>query len=165
MNQVLAITELQLPVSSQGVFVATGASLDAYAALSKIIGEASASILIVDPYMDFAAVTEVAELAPNGVMVHLLSDAGTVKPTLKPAAEKWVEQYGAARPLEVRLTEARLLHDRLIITDAQVAWILTQSLKDFAKRSPATIQKADKDLAIMKVKAFDTIWNGAALLV
>jgi len=165
LNQVLAIVELQLPASAQGAFVTAGSSLDAYAALSKIIGGASLSVLIVDPYMDVAAVTEVAELASVGVRIHLLSDAGAVKPTLKPAAEKWVQQYGASRPLEARLAVARSLHDRLIITDATEAWVLTQSLKDFARRSPATIQRADADLAVMKVKAFEEIWNGAALLV
>lgn len=164
LNQVLATLELQLPASAQGAFVTPGASLDAYAALSKIIGGASRSVLIVDPYMDVTAVTEIAELAPDGVKVQLLADAGAVKPTLKPAADKWVQQYGAVRPLEVRLAAARSLHDRLIITDASVAWILTQSLKDFAKRSPATIQRADLDLAVMKTEAFEAIWNAAAPL-
>lgn len=164
LNQVLATLELQLPAGAQGAFVTPGASLDAYAALSKIISAASRSVLIVDPYMDLTAVTEVAELAPNGVRVQLLSDAGAVRPTLKPAAAKWIQQYGAARPLEVRLAGARSLHDRLVITDATVAWVLTQSLKDFAKRSPATIQRADTDLAGMKTAAFEAIWDAATPL-
>lgn len=164
LNQVLAGLELELPASAQGAFITPGASLDAYAALSKIIGGASHSILIVDPYMDVMAVTEVAALAPDGVKVQLLSDAGSVKPTLKPAAYKWVQQYGALRPLEVRLAAARSLHDRLIITDATQAWVLTQSLKDFAMRSPATIQRADADLAGMKIEAFEAIWTAAAPL-
>lgn len=164
LNQALATLELQLPAGAQGAFVTPGASLDAYAALSKIITAATRSVLIVDPYMDITAVTEVAELVPNGVRVQLLSDAGAVKPTLRPAASKWVQQYGAVRPLEVRLAAARSLHDRLVITDATVAWVLTQSLKDFAKRSPATIQRADPDLAAMKAAAFEAIWGGATPL-
>lgn len=164
LNQVLATLELQLPAGARGAFVTPGASLDAYAALSKIIAAASRSVLIVDPYMDVTAVTEVAELAPSGVGVQLLSDAGSVKATLKPAADRWVQQYGAGRPLEVRATAPRALHDRLIITDATVVWILTQSLKDFAKRSPATIQRADPDLALMKTEAFKAIWDAATPL-
>jgi len=164
LNQVLAAVELQLPAGAQGAFVTPGASLDAYAALAKIISGASRSVLIVDPYMDITAVTEVAELVPSGVRVQLLSDAAAVKPTLKPAASKWVQQYGVARPLEVRLAAARSLHDRLVIVDAEVAWLLTQSLKDFAKRSPATIQKADMELTAMKNAAFEAIWNRATPL-
>jgi hypothetical protein len=164
LNQVLATLEINLPVSAQGAFVSTGASLDAYAAISKILSEATSSILIVDPYMDATAVIEVAGLAPLGVRVQLLSDAASVKPTLKPAANKWIQQYGSTRPLEARVAAARSLHDRLIITDAKAAWVLTQSLKDFAQRSPATIQRADAELAVMKVQAFNAIWNGAAVL-
>lgn len=164
MHQVMAILELDLPVSAGGAFVTPGASLDAYAAISKIIGSATRSILIVDPYMDASVVIEVVGLAPSSVSVQLLSDAATVKPTLKPAADKWIQQYGNLHPLEVRLAAAKSLHDRLIITDGTTAWVLTQSLKDFAQRSPATIQKADAELAVMKVQAFATMWNAAALL-
>lgn len=165
MNQVLAALELELPAGAQGAFVTTGSSLDAYAAISKIIGEATSTVLIVDPYMDATAVIEVAGLASTSVRVQLLSDAGTVKPTLKPAADKWIQQYGQTRPLEVRLAPAKSLHDRLIIKDAKEAWVLTQSLKDFAQRSPATIQRADAGLAVMKVQAFSAIWSAAAPLV
>ncbi|MEJ2816092.1 hypothetical protein [Caulobacter sp. CCG-8] len=164
LNQVLAMLEIDLPVSTQGAFVTTGASLDAYAAISKIVREATSSVLIVDPYMDATAVIEVAELVPPGVRVQLLSDAAAVKPTLKTAASKWIQQYGSTRPLEARLAAARSLHDRLIIIDATAAWILTQSLKDFAQRSPATIQRADTELATMKVQAFGAIWAGATAL-
>lgn len=164
MNQVLATLELELPAGSQGAFVTAGASLDAYAAVAKIIGAATSTVLIVDPYMDATAVLEVAGLASTSVQVRLLSDSGTVKPTLKPAADKWVQQYGQTRPLEARLAPAKSLHDRLIINDGCDAWILTQSLKDFAKRSPATIQKADAGLAILKVQAFSAIWSAAAPL-
>lgn len=164
LTQLLFVLELQLPVGSQGAFVAAGASFDAYAALSKIVSGAKSEILIVDPYMDITAVTDVAVLARTGVRVRLLSDAGAVKQTLKPAADKWIQQYGPSKPLEARLAPARTLHDRLVIIDAAEAWILTQSLKDFAARSPATIQRADADLAAMKVHAFQAIWNAAVKL-
>lgn len=165
MNQVLATLELDLPAGAQGAFVTTGSSLDAYAAIAKIIGEAASTILVVDPYMDASAVIEIVGLAPTAVRVQLLSGDATVKPTLKPAAEKWIQQYGPTRPLEVRLAAARSLHDRLIIRDGKEAWVLTQSLKDFAQRSHATIQRADASLAAMKIQAFSDIWDGAAPLV
>lgn len=165
LNQVLAMLELSLPLDTQGAFITAGASLDAYAAISKILTEATSNVLIVDPYMDATAVIEVAELVPAGVRIKLLSDAAAMKPTLKPAASKWVQQYGSARPLEARVAAARSLHDRIIITDEKTAWILTQSLKDFAQRSPATIQRADAELAVMKIEAFSAIWNEATALV
>jgi hypothetical protein len=70
----------------------------------------------------------------------------------------------ATRPLEIRLAPARSLHDRLIIVDGAQAWTLTQSLKDFAARSPATIVKVDGETAGLKICAYDAIWRGAAPL-
>jgi hypothetical protein len=35
---------------------------------------------------------------------------------------------------------------------------LTQSLKDFAKRSPALVQKIDAEIAAMKVEHYEQIW-------
>jgi hypothetical protein len=37
------------------------------------------SVLIIDPYADAKALTDFAALAPEGVIVRILSDAGTVK--------------------------------------------------------------------------------------
>lgn len=36
---------------------------------------------------------------------------------LKPVAQAWADQYGSARALEVRVTQAGALHDRLVIVD------------------------------------------------
>ena len=54
------------------------------------------------------------------------------KPSLKPAVERWVLQYDSVRPLEARIAAPRLLHDRLLIVDHKVAWVLTQSMNAFA---------------------------------
>jgi hypothetical protein len=120
--------------------------------------------LIIDPYMDEKALTDFAPLAPEGVTVRLLSDEKTCKPTLPPAASRWITQYGAKRPLAVRLAAARTLHDRLIIVDGAQVSILTQSLNAFAARSPAAIVRVDNDTATLKVSAYQDIWNKAAPL-
>jgi len=51
----------------------------------------------------------------------------------------------------------KTLHDRAIFVDKAKAWTLTQSLKDFAKRSPAEIVRAD-DTAALKIAAYEAIW-------
>jgi hypothetical protein len=76
----------------------------------------------------------------------------------------WVTQHGANHPLQVRLAKPRELHDRLIIVDATVAYTLTQSLKDFAKRAPAEIVRAD-DTASLKIAAYEDIWSSAEVVV
>jgi hypothetical protein len=69
----------------------------------------------------------------------------------------WTSQHGTSRPLGVRLAPPRALHDRAILIDGMTAWILTQSIKDFAKRSPAEIVRAD-DTASLKIAAYEAVW-------
>ncbi len=63
-----------------------------------------------------------------------------------------------------RLAPPKTLHDRAIFIDQAEAWILTQSLKDFAKRSPAEIVRAN-DTASMKIAAYEAVWVTAQVLV
>ena len=64
----------------------------------------------------------------------------------------------------VRLAPSKTLHDRAILIDRITAWTLTQSLKDFAKRSPAEIVRAD-DTAILKIAAYENLWTSAQIIV
>jgi len=157
----LARAEILAPITASGAFVPVGEPFAAFTAVSKIIGNASNRVLIVDPYADEKVLTDYAVLAPEGVEIGILGDLASVKPSLKPAMANWLKQYATTRPLEVRLTPARALHDRLIFVDNKEAWMLTQSLKDFAARSPATIARVDAETAGLKVVAYQQIWHSA----
>jgi hypothetical protein len=160
----LARAELQAPAGMSGTFIPVGNSFDAFAALSKILKDAKKDVLIVDPYMDETALTEFGVAVPENVLLRLLTDTANHKPTLAPAANKWVNQYGTARPLAVRLAPPKSLHDRAIFVDGAGAWTLTQSLKDLAKRAPAEIVRVD-DIATLKIPAYEAIWKTAAVVV
>jgi hypothetical protein len=160
----LAFAESRAPVSAQGAFIPAGDVFDAMAAIGKVLGRATGDVLIIDPYMDEKTLTEFAPLAPEGVTVRLLSDEKTCKPTLRPSAGRWATQYGAKRPLAVRLAAARTLHDRLIIVDGAEVSVLTQSLNAFAARSHAAIVRVDDETAALKISAYQDIWNKAAPL-
>jgi hypothetical protein len=160
----LARAELAAPSETQGAFIPVGDHFTAFSAVSKVLGSAHHDALIVDPYADAKALTDFAVLASEGVIVRVLSDAQTVKPSLSPAATNWIAQYGVRRPLEVRLAPARSLHDRLIVADCADVWALTQSLKDFAGRSPASIVKVVGDTASLKIAAYDSLWKDAVPL-
>jgi hypothetical protein len=157
----LAAAELDAPASEQGAFIAAGAALDAYAAISKVLASAAKDLLIVDPYMDGKALTDFMPSAGEGIVLRVLADEASVKPTFTPAAEKWKGQFGATRPLEVRLAPARTLHDRLVVVDELEAWSLTQSLKDFATRAHGSVIKADPETAALKIAAYLQAWNSA----
>jgi hypothetical protein len=149
------------PVASDGAFIDAGNVLDAFAAIGNVLANAKADVLVVDPYMDEKALTEFAHLVPRGTSIRLLADAQGHKPTLAPAAKRWVAQYGSAHPLEVRLSAARSLHDRLIVVDEKEVWVLTQSLNAFAARAPASIVKVDSETATLKIDAYKGLWQGA----
>ena len=155
--------EIHLPASSAGAFVPVGKSFDAYAALSKIFASATADVMIVDPYMDHAVLLDFALAVPEGIALRLLTDADDHKETLRPATERWISQHSTRRPLSVRLASPKALHDRAIFIDGREAWTLSQSIKDFAKRSPAEIIRADS-IATLKIDAYEDIWRTATVI-
>ena len=156
----LALAEAKAPASARGSFIPAGNRFDAFAAVSKVLNTATKDVLIVDPYMDETALTEFGISVAENINLRLLTDAATVKATLVPAAGKWVQQYGARRPLSVRFATPKALHDRAIFVDQKAAWTLTQSLKDFAARAPGEILRAD-DTADLKIAAYEGVWNSA----
>lgn len=159
-----AIAEMRAPAGASGAFIPVGGSFDAFAALSKVLQTATRDVLIIDPYMDETALTEFGSAVPENVCLRLMADQADCKSTLQPAANKWVQQYGVSRPLLVRLAPPKTLHDRAIFIDQAIAWTLTQSLKDFAKRSPAEIVRAD-DTAALKIAAYESVWSSAQVVI
>ena len=142
-----------------------GAAFDVFQVIGKVLSGATNDALIVDAYMGPKLLTDFAPLAPERVAVRLLTDSFYTKPeTLRPAAERWARQYGATRPLETRLTAPRLLHDRLIVIDGAQVWSLTQSLKDIADRSPASVLRVEGDVATQKIHAYGQLWASAQTL-
>jgi hypothetical protein len=157
----LAKAELKAPAAVQGSFIPAGNAFDPLSAIAKVVGNTKRNVLIVDPYLDEKALTDFCVLVPEKTEVRLLSDQQTVKPTLRPAAARWVTQYGATRPLVVKLTPPKTLHDRLIAIDDAAAYVLTQSLNAFAARSPASIVRVDEETAKLKIAAYQAIWSAA----
>lgn len=165
LHRALARAEMNAPATAQGAFIPAGAGFDVFQAISKVLREAKRDVLIVDPYMDAKVLTDFARLAAEQVAVRLLTDGEYTKPeAVQPAAMRWVQQYGGSRPLEVKLTAPRQLHDRLIVVDDAAVWSLTQSLKDFAARSPASILRVEAGLAQLKRDAYAQMWAAAQRL-
>lgn len=162
----LARAELMAPASVQGAFVPVGAAFDSFAVLSKVLSTATQGVLIVDPYLDSVVLTDFASLVPQGVPLMLLTDGKSAKLSadLEPAVRRWLAQHGTARPLEARKSAPGALHDRLLFIDGSAVWALSQSLKDFAKRSPASIAQLDPAIAQLKFDAYAAIWTNSTPL-
>jgi hypothetical protein len=130
----LARAELEAPASAHGSFIFAGDELDAYAAVAKVLERAKKDILMVDRYADHIIITDFAVTAPEGVPVRILGgNKEARKQTSRPAVERWAQQHGAVRPLEVRVIRETKLHDRLIVIDGVEAWSPHQSFNGMAK--------------------------------
>ncbi|MBD8575389.1 MULTISPECIES: phosphatidylserine/phosphatidylglycerophosphate/cardiolipin synthase family protein [Pseudomonas] len=154
----LARAEMEAPAALRNSFIPTGEPYTALSAVGRALGDASQSIFIIDPYADANLLDEYVLQAREGVSIRILADTKGVKPGLLPAMQRWIAQFSAARPLEVRLAPARTLHDRLIILDNATAWSIGQSFNALAARSPTAIVRFDQETAAMKVAAYDQLW-------
>jgi hypothetical protein len=157
----LARAELAAPLSAQGAFIQAGAEFNAFVAFGKILHAATADVMIVDPYADEKALTDFAAQAPEKVFLRILADGEYRKGTLKPATERWQAQYRTLRPLEVRLTPKKALHDRLIFVDSTQVWTFGQSLNAIAARAHTSIVRVDPNTAALKIAAYEGLWAAA----
>jgi hypothetical protein len=163
-NQALAEAELNAPARIQGKFIMAKSPFDAYSTLGKVFDTAKSNVLLVDAYADHK-ITEYAMLARENVQVRVLADGQWYKGTLKPAAERWVQQFGSSRPpLQVRLTPPRSLHDRWILVDNISAWAIGQSFNALVERSHTSLVRADDDLARDTIAVFSQMWQTATPL-
>lgn len=162
LHRALARAESVAPATSSGAFIPVGAAFNVFQVVGKVLSEAKTSVLAIDPYIDPTFLTDFASMAIEGVAIRILGDQFYTKTDLlRPAVGRWAKQYGDARPIEVRLASPRLLHDRVIIIDDGQIWSLTQSIKDFANRSPGMIQRVDGEAAPLKRDAYLQLWAQA----
>lgn len=146
-------------INPTGALVNSGEHFTAFTEVSGVIKTARRELLIVDPYMDETVLAEYALCAGESVAIKLLTNEQ--KPyteRLRVAASKWLAQYGTTRPLEVRLAPTKALHDRIIFVDDAAVWQLSQSIKDFGSRAPATVIPLDPSLLEPKRSAYHPIW-------
>lgn len=163
-DNVLAKLELKLPAEMQGTFIPAGGVFDAFVAVSKAMSMAKAHVFLVDPYCDNETISSYVSLAPEGLPVYLLTDPARLKPNLKPAVERWKAQHKDKRPLEVRLTAPKALHDRLIITDNTTLYVVGQSLKNLAKTAPSSLVRMDGEGGELKIRFHVDLWQAATFL-
>ena len=148
----------------RGAFIATRSPFDVFAELARVVRAARREVLIVDPYVNATALTDIAIAAHEGVQIRILGDRAGTKGSLAPAASRWQAQYKTARPLEVRLARDRSLHDRLLLIDRTQVWNLSQSIADFARKSPASIERSGAAVEKEKAQAYLGLWTGATPL-
>jgi hypothetical protein len=79
LHKALAKAELKAPATAQGAFIPAKNSFDAFTAINRILRNAKKDVLIVDPYLDEAVLTEFGTSVSDGIPLRLLSDQSSVK--------------------------------------------------------------------------------------
>lgn len=151
-------------VAPTGAVIPPGELFKAFHEIGEVIKSANSALLIVDPYADDTALSKTAILAHDNVTIRLLTEQGKTTSALKAAVSSWKSQYLGSRSLEARIAPARTLHDRAIFVDQSAVWLLSQSIKDFAARSPATVIPIDSQLIPQKSAAYENIWQNSSPL-
>jgi hypothetical protein len=157
-----ALARAEPMVKTGGGFVPHGDLFEAFVQIATIFQSAASDLLIVDPYVSDQVLRDYGKSAAEGTTLRLLGAKNKHTETLAPAARAWNQTSPQRRPLEVRLVERGVVHDRIIVVDRTTVWIVTQSLKDLAANAPATVTRFADDLAPPKREAYEAIWSSAA---
>ncbi|ADL00034.1 hypothetical protein Bresu_0719 [Brevundimonas subvibrioides ATCC 15264] len=153
--------ELLAPTSMRGSFIAGGDTWNGYAALVRLMQTDCDNMLVVDPYLNSSIFTDLAPHAAARVGLRCLAvKRAEYDPGLRASATKWESDPISARVrVEVRYSPPGALHDRLVIVDGREVWLISQSFKDIAKRSPASVSKFEGELASDKIEHYETLWQ------
>ena len=155
-------------VQPTGAVVQIGEAFKAFAEITSVIKSAKQEVFIVDPYMNETALTDFAIAANEGVKIRLLTSDSqqttALRQLLLAGSIRWLTEHGMKRPLETRKASSRTLHDRVMFIDQTASWVLSQSIKDFAVRSPATVLPLDTSLVADKLAAYEGMWTSATPL-
>ena len=151
-----------------GAVVQIGEAFKTFSEITSVIKGAKQEVFIVDPYMNETALTDFAIVASESVKIRLLTadtpQTLALQQSLQAASFRWIAEYGTKRPLETKKAAGRSLHDRVVFIDQTATWILSQSIKDFAVRSPATVIPVDTSLVADKLAAYEAMWTSATRL-
>jgi hypothetical protein len=153
----IADLELDIPPSPQQVF-GPGAVYDFLKSLRDVLGSASSSLLIVDPYLDDQIFDAYLSSISAQIQVRLLTQkyAQSLKASLA--------KFRAQNRLDVEIRHSSSLHDRVVCVDDRSCWVLGQSIKDAAKTKPTYIAPLSADAAEPKIAFYRALWKAATPL-
>lgn len=149
--------EVKGGVQSDTSFIPAGNEFDALNAISQVFARANDEILVVDPYLDHVAFRDFLALSPKMTKICLLCSSKNMEQKIGASLKRWRSQ-NPDHDIEVRGQNPGAIHDRLIIIDKSIVYLVSQSLNGIAKRSHAYIVNADAELSKLKVTAYEALW-------
>jgi hypothetical protein len=163
-QRALAKAESNAPPQLQGAFIVANTTFDAFTAVRRILASAREEALLVDAHADAKVLTDIAVLAPDRIVVRLLTDEANHGRSLETATWRWTQRFGSARPLLVRLAAAGQIQDTLILVDGTTAWALGQPFGELARRTHTTLFRVPPETTVTVMEAYAARWHAARSL-
>jgi hypothetical protein len=154
----LARAELQSDMGGNTHFVGAGAEFSAAVAVKNIVSQASKLVRFIDPYAGMEILQIFGTLCEENIKIEVLADKKHRKPDLAAALTTWTAQYGSTRPVEIRLSPTKRLHDRAIFIDNSKVWIVGQSFNALATRSATSMVPITGQASELKLEAYKQLW-------
>lgn len=154
-HEAIATLESTLPADVGHIF-GPGAVYDFFKALNELVGGATRSVFIVDPYMDHRIFD--GYLSNLGSSIAALLLVSHQAESLRFAADA----FRAQRGVDVSVRRSSAIHDRVIFIDSAQCWVLGASIKDAAAKKPTYLAPLSADVATAKLRIYEDLWNSAA---
>jgi hypothetical protein len=158
-----AIEELKLELeldgrSDIGNAYAPGDAYRFFVDLRAVVDGAIAEVFVVDPYFNGEAFDGYLSAVPSEISVKILADR--YSKDVHEYAKRHVAQFSS----RLELRSSKELHDRLVLVDHDVAWIMGGSIKDAGKKATYLIPVAGP-IAKAKNEIYDATWARAEKLL
>lgn len=153
-HEAIATLEHNLSADAGQVF-GPGAVYDFFRTLNELVGSATQSLFVVDPYMDSVVfdgyLANLGRPIATRLLMHRYVDS------VKVAAVAFQAQHGG----QIEIRRSTELHDRLIFIDEVQCWVLGASIKDAAAKKPTYLAPLAEDLVAEKLRIYDGLWQAA----
>jgi len=161
LRRALVKVEPEVPLEVQGTFIIAKTAADAFVAVQRILATTENNVMLVDPQADARALTDIAVLVPDRIVVRVLADQDAHNGSLRSATQRWMRQFGKARPLYVRLAASGTLVDTLILVDGTTAWALRQPLSKIGRSSYTSLVRMPPDTTSAMMNTYAARWRAA----
>jgi hypothetical protein len=157
LHRAIAALEYEVPSLPAQAF-GPGAAYDFFKSFRELLGSATASIFVVDPYLDEKVFDAYISAVKPAVAVRLLGrhQAAALKPAIAAYASQSKQSVEARRSSE--------LHDRVVFVDGRSCWVLGQSINDAAAKKPTYLAPLPQDISELKLADYEEIWSRASAI-
>lgn len=154
-HEAIATLESALPADADHIF-GPGAVYDFFKALNELVGSATRSVFIVDPYMDNSIFDGYLSNLGSSIVARLLVSRHAE--SVRVAAVS----FRAQRGVDVSVRRSKAIHDRVIFIDSAQCWVLGASIKDAAAKKPTYLAPISADVVPEKLRIYEELWNSAS---